>query len=800
MYISGTYDEGRRGAKRDIKDIQNARIKIKEMDAGMANYLKHRKANKVNEWEDLIQLIAASPSINPKTQEKTLGSVGLTERLADGREFTCVEQGHIHARLRMMYGDVNSDLALFKNPATPAIHPATWLIAMYSMHIINSLQKYCWNVLKNHMGIWNNKTKKMEQNLEAVDRIIAKLKAKKQGKHLYLNIMNGRDWRTLFTQAFELMLDVAQGHPMLTWTASLLKKALEYMSWLSNTSDSISDLHIAIMECSCHVLDLTLDVLDPKHKARHQAKDHFHVAIHHYTERMTATRVPFLVTEEGVFEAALKSWDKKWLPSVSMQDTKRDLKQIVGLAEIYNEGAIRYWLTNNNPKDVLPPSTMQSFIFLPCCFTTTKQQRTMIYRCTNTIAYYPQERFWTWATLDTNVGMFVRMQVESGQCKLTPICVCPGSTSTPYVTCEWLIRQNVDDVVANLNFQSMRSFVDNINRCGESKSAAATDRRKAMLQLAKNKQRQSDITLRLSVLAKTKQGERKVRRARKNAVLKPLEQRVQRLDRDTDLILHQHRDSKTFKPLLTVDITIIEQVQALIADWITVSSRINSSSLMSSALDDIAVTADEQRSELEKFLAYLPDTTSQYVGTNEHTGTEDDTDTLPMTVDVATCVAPRTPRRKQTRGRCKRTAPSILDSHPPGSNSYKLGAHSTKRRAHSTLPPTVISKKNKKKRSIRKPKPTLAVRSTRRTRSSPRQNVVKAMLNKLREQRTVAIEEMRGRLPYAAQLLPFLPVEVQDKDWADIVGTRIHKKAMKNYYKQTEKDIRIDFNKRMAGL
>ena len=139
MYISGTYDEGRRGAKRDIKDIQNARIKIKEMEAGMANYLKHRKANKVNEWEDLIQLIAASPSINPKTQEKTRGSVGLTERLADGREFTCVEQGHIHARLRMMYGDVNSDLALFKNPATPAINPATWLIAMYSMHIINSL-------------------------------------------------------------------------------------------------------------------------------------------------------------------------------------------------------------------------------------------------------------------------------------------------------------------------------------------------------------------------------------------------------------------------------------------------------------------------------------------------------------------------------------------------------------------------------------------------------------------------------------------------------------------------------------
>jgi hypothetical protein len=143
---------------------------------------------------------------------------------------------------------------------------------------------------------------------------------------------------------------------------------------------------------------------------------------------MTATRVPFRVTEEGVMEAHLKVFEKKWLRGCQMANVQNDLKRIATLGSIEVEGAINYWQHQHHPESKLKPPVLESFIFLPCCLTTPKQKRTMITRCRATIAFYPQEQYWSWACSESDDGLFVKMHFNPDESKLFPICVCTGST------------------------------------------------------------------------------------------------------------------------------------------------------------------------------------------------------------------------------------------------------------------------------------------------------------------------------------------------------------------------------------
>jgi hypothetical protein len=611
-FITGTYDEGRCGQKRGVKEIQEARVRTKDILAAMAAYLKRRDVashTTDSRYEELIREIADNPTINPATGQVTQASSSLLMRLSLKQDLVQVQQLHILSRLRMSLGDVNHDLPLYKQPATSTIDPDNWLIEVYSMHIINSLQKSGWDVLKKYMGIWDPAKKQMTRITDAIQIIIGLIKAKKQGKELHRNIMNGRDWRALFATAFELWSYMNGGTPMMTWTAVRLKKSLEYMSWLANTSDDMTDLHIALMDCSAQILDITLDVLDPKHKARHEAKDHYHVAIHHFAERMTATRVPFLISEEGVFEAHLKILEKLWLASVAMRDAKTDLKKIIGLSEIYNEGAIRYWLTKRNDKDALAPAVISSFLFLPCCFTTNKQRRTMISRCRSTIAFFGQEKYWSWATRKSTDGMFVRMQHQECDTKLTAVCVCTGSITTPFLRCEWLPHQTVDAVVASLQFNSMRTFVDNIGRCGESKEAMASARRSKEKKAASQAIRNRRIIRELQLEMDQKKKARKVARAEKNNEMRPITQRCDRLDDDTDVLLSK------YKPTEATD-TVIQQAEQLLRDFTMVGVAAHTKCLHNrgcSELNRIAMTADTQCERLDKFLTESgPSTTIEH--------------------------------------------------------------------------------------------------------------------------------------------------------------------------------------------
>jgi hypothetical protein len=437
----------------------------------------------------------------------------------------------------MKLGDVSDDLALFKEPATSIFDPAILQIAMYSMHIINSLLKHGWDVVKRFAGTYEESSKKMNSNQEAIDQIIAALTAKKQGKHLNRNQMNGRDWRALFAQEWEAMKD-SNDITMMSCTAVALKRALEYISWLGNTTDDVSDSHIAVMDCACHILDVTLQALDPTHNARHEAKDHFHVAIHHFAQRMTETRVPFRISEEGVFEAHLKTFEKKWMQAISFRDLNTGLKRMATFADINTEASIKHWLTRSETKDALKPPHLQSFLFLPCCFTTTLQRRTMVLRVNSTIAYFPQEKFWTWASTATGKGMVVRMQHELGGSNITPICLCDGSKHTPFLQCAWMQpKQQVMDLVSSLKFEGMRTFIDNLGVCGESKKNQAEQLRQNEIREAKEQAKDHKALEQIQTDQEQKKRERKTVQAGQKARRRPLEQRFARLEQQTTALL-----------------------------------------------------------------------------------------------------------------------------------------------------------------------------------------------------------------------------------------------------------------------
>jgi hypothetical protein len=497
----------------------------------------------------------------------------------------------------MMLGDVSEDIPLLMVPSTPAVNPLDWLIGMYSMHIINSLDKYCWDVIKKYIGRWNDITKTMDQRENALDQIIATVKAKKQGKNLHRGIMNGRDWRELIAQLLLNIID-DEGAPMMSHTAVMLTKALQYISWLGNTSDDVDDIHIALMDCVCQILDVTLDALDPKHKARHEAKDHFHVAIHHLAQRMTTTRIPFLITEEGCFEAHLKVFDKAGLANCQFGDIKKDLKRIVGLAAIEVEGAIKFWVHKSNPPDKLKPPSIDSFVFLPCCLTTQKQKRTMINRCRSTIAYFPQEQFWSWASSDSGEGLFVRMRSGVDTKVFTPICLCPGSVDTPFLQCQWLDSQPLDDVLDTLEFQDMRIFIDNINQCGESKNNEGLAQRQREVAKGRRAAKQQRLLAQLQVEADARIQRRTVEQAKKKIVARPIRTEFARLQRVSKEFTNEHGST-------TSDDIIRQKATDLEKQWVELSLSAERANVYGtiSGLDHIILTANQQCDNFSHFVS-----------------------------------------------------------------------------------------------------------------------------------------------------------------------------------------------------
>jgi hypothetical protein len=849
--IAGTYGEGRCGCARAIADLLNARVKIKAVDTAMAAYTRRRENGTEAANERIIQRIADKPSIN-HSGEETQVSQDLRERLSLQKKLTQGNSKHIRNRLRMMFGDVVTDLPLFKTPSTPRFNPINWIIELYSMHIVNSLQKNCWDVLQNYMGIWNPHHQKMEQQKTAIAFIIAFMKVKKQGQTLQRNTMNGRDWRALFAYAFELLVDDAGGHPMLTWTAVSLKKSLEVISWLANTSDSMTDFHIAIMDCVTHILDLTLDVLDPNHSARHGANDHFHVAIQHFASRMTETRIPFRISEEGVYEAHLKSYEKKWMQGCSMREMKEDLRRVVGLADIDTEGAIRFWGTKENPKDALQRPSLDSVLFLPCCFATAKQKRTIIRRCSTTIVGYPQEVYWSWASpsaedkMLVKGGLFVKMQRAEVKADLTTICLCTGSISTPIRTCEWLKRGTIDDLVTSLKFVNMSTFVDNINLAGDSKTAQGVNRQHRHREEAKQlREMDNDVTT-IRLEADRKRMHRKRRLARESIQLRPLDERYRSLMRDTKTFQSLYKSNSDKDDCEDTDRKLTQQDGKMLYDGlktlaVAVDAKLQkvTSGRISHRYYDMMVAIDEATVNIEKlinvtlfeeqndyFSAFQLKADEKEAADVKDSGTADtevdmdiemELDSNPDTVQVF--APPRTPIVERTRPRAKqtnmRTRSSRIRSRGRLSSRGTLmfamtgetmRARPTQRppmlRPQASIfdepaPPQFVNKPRVRKRSIQHARTApVARRRSKRYKTDGQRRVKRARDEALKKQRDLTISKIPE--PFDGEVLMYMPPGSEHGPITNqLKRTEAWTVARRRYYNAKEAEITAACEQRM---